>query len=208
MRTESAGVRRLADHLLGTARGDARGTDTAGGDRTSEKLLSAAGHGDERAFALLYDRLAPAVLGMVSTVVRDHEQSEEVTQEVFVDLWRTAARYRPDRVSAVTWVMAMAHRRAVDRVRSVQDGARQERAATPGHPRHQSDSEVFERLPANTRRQVGERLQELTDVERESIVLAYYEARTCREMAQTLGVTADTVASRLRTGLRRLRARP
>lgn len=186
--------------------GSTQGLPAPGGDGTPEELLGAVANGDERAFAMLYDRVAPAVLGVVSTVVRDPAQSDEVTQEVFLDLWRTAARYRPDRTSALTWVVMLAHRRAVDRVRSIPARTCRECAGTAGSPRSRSYDEVLERLPVNAeRQQVRDCLQALTDLERESIVLAYYEARTCREVAQTLDVAVGTVTSRLRAGLRRLR---
>jgi RNA polymerase sigma-70 factor, ECF subfamily len=71
--------------------------------------------GDRRCFDALYQRLAPSALGLAYTVVRDHAQAEEVAQEVFLELWRTAPRYRPDQDTTVTWTLTLTHRRAVDR---------------------------------------------------------------------------------------------
>ena len=82
--------------------------------------LARAGRGDQQAFADLYDHLAPLVHGIVLKVVRDPSQSEEVTQEVFVEMWRLAARYEPSKGSVRTWAATLAHRRAIDRVRSEQ----------------------------------------------------------------------------------------
>lgn len=207
MRTESSGTRRIADSPLDMTRGVEPCTETAGVGATSEELLAAVANGDERAFALLYDRVAPMVLGTVSSVVRDPAQSEEVTQEVFVHLWRTAARYRPEREGALTWLLTMAHRQAVDRVRSAEARTCRERAATACNSGDQPYQEVLERVLANAeQKQARECLQALTDLERGSIVLAYYEARTCLEVAQAYDVAVGTVKSQLRSGLLRLRA--
>ena len=83
--------------------------------------------GDPDAFDAVYDLLAPSVFGVVRRVVRDPAQSEEVTQEVLLEVWRDAARFDPGRGSATAWVMMLAHRRAIDRVRSVQKESERER---------------------------------------------------------------------------------
>ena len=95
-------------------------------------LMARVASGDERAFAELYDELAPTLYGIVLRVVRDPAQSEEVTQEVFVELWRQAARFDPARGGVRGWAVMIAHRRAVDRVRSEQSWRdRQHRAGRP-----------------------------------------------------------------------------
>ena len=76
--------------------------------------------GDQAAFASLYDALAPTVYGVVRRVLRDPSQAEEVTQEIFVEIWKQAARYDAERAGVRTWAVTIAHRRAVDRVRSEQ----------------------------------------------------------------------------------------
>jgi hypothetical protein len=101
------------------------GTAAPGRDGTATRLLGLVAGGDEAAFAELFRLLSPRVLGLVRRVVRDQAQAEEITQEVFVEVWRTAPRFEPGRGSAETWVTVMAHRRAVDRVRAEQ--ARSER---------------------------------------------------------------------------------
>ncbi|MGH2815476.1 MAG: sigma factor, partial [Actinomycetota bacterium] len=95
-------------------------------DDVLERLLALVARGDEQAFAELYQRVAAAVFGLVSKVVRNPAQSEEVTQEVFVELWRTASRFDPSRGTARAWIMTCAHRRAVDRVRSAESAARRD----------------------------------------------------------------------------------
>ncbi|CAL2056270.1 protein of unknown function [Streptomyces murinus] len=94
-----------------------------------QRLLHAVALGDQEAFAAVYDTVAGSVLGVARAVLRDQAQSEEVAQDVLVEVWRTAPRYRPERGSALNWILTLAHRRAVDRVRSVEAAARDAKAA-------------------------------------------------------------------------------
>lgn len=141
----------------------------------------------------------------VERVVRDPAQSEEVAQEVFVDLWRTASRYDPSVGSALTWVLTAAHRRAVDRVRSSQ--ARRVREGRYGVGSVQRDfDEVAETVTVNLEReQVRRCLGSLTALQRECIEMAYYGGRTYPEVAHLLNTPLGTVKTRLRDGLIRLR---
>src|SRR5580658_3061688 len=84
-----------------------------------EALLARVCRGDEAAFEQVYDKLAGPVYGLVRKVLRDPGQSEEVAQEVMLEVWRCASRFDPAKGSAAGWIMTIAHRRAVDRVRSV-----------------------------------------------------------------------------------------
>ncbi len=170
-----------------------------------EELMSMVARGDEQAFERLYDELASPILGLVQRVLRDPAQSEEVAQEVLVELWRTAARYRPERGSVRTWTLTLAHRRAVDRVRSAQAAAdREDRVAESeaDRPFDEVADEVTGRLE---REQVRRCMVTLTELQRESVVLAYYGGYTYREVAQLLDVPLATVKTRLRDGLIRLR---
>src|SRR5215510_14395007 len=96
---------------------------------TPEDLLTQVARGSEGAFEQLYEIVSGPVFGVVRRVVRDVAQSEEVAQEVLVELWRTAPRYDPQQGSAVNWALTLAHRRAVDRVRSAQARADREQRA-------------------------------------------------------------------------------
>jgi len=175
------------------------------GHRSPDDLLVRVAKGDEAAFEQLYPMVAGPVFGLVRRVLRNVAQSEEVTQEVLVELWRTASRYHPDRGSAMTWVLTLAHRRAVDRVRSVQGRADLEQRAGAQSADRAFD-EVTETVAANLEReQVRRCLSSLTDVQRESITLAYYGGRTYREVADLLRIPLGTVKTRLRDGLIRLR---
>ncbi|MET9519047.1 sigma-70 family RNA polymerase sigma factor [Streptomyces sp. NPDC002994] len=175
-----------------------------GGPELSDVVARVAG-GDQEAFATLYDAIAGPVYGLVLKVLRDPAQSEEVAQEVMVEVWRTATRFRPDQGSVMTWVMTMAHRRAVDRVRSEQAAtAREQRTAvrerTPDYD--QVSEEVTVRLESE---QVRRCLRTLTELQRQALTLAYYQGYTYQEVAATLSAPLGTVKTRLRDGLIRLR---
>jgi RNA polymerase sigma-70 factor, ECF subfamily len=177
----------------------------AAGDEALERLLALVARGDEQAFAELYQRVAAAVFGLVTRVVRDPAQAEEVTQEMFVELWRTASRFDPARGSARSWIMTCAHRRAVDRVRSAESAARRDDLAGRRDQGRPYD-EVVEQVEAGLEREhVRRGLDALTDLQREAVVLAYYGGYTHREISELLGVPSGTVKTRLRDGLIRLR---
>ncbi len=143
---------------------------------------------------------------MVVAVVRDRSQAEEVVQEVFVEMWRTAARYRRDRGTVLTWALTMAHHRAVDRVRSNQScRAREHRAvfeASRSRPYDEVAESVLESWECEDVRRC---LADLTALQRESLVLAYFYALTYQEVAALLKVTHAAVKTRIRDGLVRLR---
>ncbi|MBN6041544.1 ECF RNA polymerase sigma factor SigK [Amycolatopsis sp. 195334CR] len=173
---------------------------------TTEDLLVQVAKGDERAFEQVYDRLAGPILGLVRRVVRDGAQSEEVAQEVLVELWRTAPRYSPERGSALNWALTLAHRRAVDRVRSARASTDREVKATFEASRNRPFDEVAESVTARwERQQVRRCLGNLTELQRESVLLAYYQGYTYREVAEVLSTPQGTVKTRLRDGLIRLR---
>jgi RNA polymerase sigma-70 factor (ECF subfamily) len=172
---------------------------------TPDELLVEVARGSESAFEGLYDAVVGPVYGTVRRVLRDPAQSEEVTQEVLIELWRTATRYNPARGSALSWVLTLAHRRAVDRVRSAQSSAdREDRAGSLAEER--PFDEVAESVATRLEReQVRRCLFSLTELQRESVVLAYYHGYTYREVAELLGTPLGTVKTRLRDGLIRLR---
>ncbi|MET9021826.1 sigma-70 family RNA polymerase sigma factor [Actinopolymorpha sp. NPDC004070] len=170
-----------------------------------EDLLVRVGHGDERAFEELYGHLVSPVFGLVVRIVRDPAQAEEVTQEVFVEVWRTAGRFDPNRGSAMAYAVTLAHRRSVDRVRSVQKSTDRERASAISEQTPAFDvvsDQVEVRLE---REQVRRCLGSLTQLQREAVDLAYYAGYTYREVAEILGANVATVKTRMRDGLIRLR---
>jgi RNA polymerase sigma-70 factor (ECF subfamily) len=166
-------------------------------------LLGQVARGDSAAFGAVYDQVAAQVFGLACTVLRDPAQAEEVCQEVLLDVWRNAARFDASRGTAMAWLMTLAHRRAVDRVRAQQAAtAREQRVARPEVPYDSVAETVEARLDAERVRRC---LGSLTDLQRESITLAYYQGRTYREVAALLSVPVGTVKTRMRDGLIRLR---
>jgi RNA polymerase sigma-70 factor (ECF subfamily) len=168
-----------------------------------DDLLKRVARGDEAAFAALYDQVAPRVFGLVKRVVRDPAQAEEVTQEVLVEVWRTAGRFDPAKGTAAGWLFTIARRRAVDRVRSEQASAdRIRRTATQEVP---FDEVVEEATARVEQQQVRRCLKGLTELQREAITLAYYGGHTYREVAELLDAALPTIKTRMRDGLIRLR---
>ncbi|MCU1680482.1 MAG: polymerase subunit sigma [Amycolatopsis sp.] len=196
------------DEAAGSAgsAGRPRGVSSTEPGPTAEELLVRVAKGDEPAFELLYEKLAGPILGLVRRVVRDGAQSEEVAQEVLVELWRTATRYSPERGSAMNWAMTLAHRRAVDRVRSARASTDREQKATFEAARARPFDEVAEAVTSRwERQQVRKCLSNLTELQRESVMLAYYQGYTYREVAEVLSAPQGTIKTRLRDGLIRLR---
>lgn len=170
-----------------------------------EPLLRRSAAGDEDAFALLYDAVSSRLYGLVRRVVRDPAQSEEVAQEVFLDIWRHSARFDPSRGSALSWMLTIAHRKAVDRVRSAE--AARHRDTNYGTSNqdvtHDSTSEaVVERLDAE---RVHRALATLTEAQRRALELAYLSGYTHTEVATMLDLPLGTAKTRIRDGLIRLR---
>jgi RNA polymerase sigma-70 factor (ECF subfamily) len=168
-------------------------------------LLGLVASGDQNAFGKLYDQSAGRVLGLVRRLLKDHAQSEEVTQEIFLEVWQNAKRYDPAKGSATTWILTMAHRRAIDRIRSSQ--STRDRDTKIGlrdmETEYDSVSESVEIKVEHER--VGQALQRLTELQRQAVTLAYYGGYSHSEVAEMLKVPIGTVKTRLRDGMIRLR---
>jgi RNA polymerase sigma-70 factor (ECF subfamily) len=193
---------------VGTAGVGTAGVGTAGGTAPGSDLvdlLRSSARGDESAFAQLYDAVAPRVFGLVLRVVRDPAQSEEVTQEVFLDIWRTSSRFDPALGSPLSWMLTIAHRKAVDRVRSAQASTNREDAygsRTQDRSFDQTAEAVETRLDAQ---RVRRALDSLTATQRGAVELAYFGGYTHTEVAALLDVPLGTAKTRIRDGLIRLR---
>ncbi len=173
--------------------------------RALEDLLVATAAGDRDAFSALYDATSARVFGLVRRLLVDSAQAEEVTQDVFLEAWQTAARFDPERGAAIPWLLTLAHRRAVDRVRASQ-ASRDRDLKTGIRDLAVPVDEVAEAAEiAIEHEKVAEALTSLSPAQRECISLAYYGGCTQSEIATRLEVPLGTVKTRLRDGMIRLR---
>ncbi|WP_323185048.1 sigma-70 family RNA polymerase sigma factor [Kitasatospora purpeofusca] len=168
-------------------------------------LLTRSARGDDTAFELLFRAVSGPVYGTALRTLRSPAHAEEVAQEVLLEVWRTAAAYRPERGTVLAWVLTIAHHRAVDRVRSARAAADRERRLAL--PETDPECEPPEEQAARSldRVRVRSALAGLSAAQREAVVLAYYGGYTQREIAQRLALPLGTVKTRIRDGLRRLR---
>ena len=185
-----------------TGHSDSRSADSAA---NLAELLRSSYRGDQAAFGELYDATSSRIYGLVLRVVRDPAQSEEVTQEAYLEIWRASARFDPNKGNALSWMMTLAHRRAVDRVRSAEASTRRDTAyqsATQPIAHDVTAEAVTTRLEA---RRVRQALKALTAVQRQAIELAYFGGYTHTEVASMLDLPVGTAKTRIRDGLIRLR---
>ena len=170
-----------------------------------DALLRQVAHRDAEAFAAFYDQTRSRVYGLVTRVLRDPGYSEETTQDVYLQVWRNAANYDPQAGSPLAWLLTLAHRRAVDRVRSEQAATTRESrygAATVDTPTdHVADEVILD----DERRRVADCLGSLTDTQRVCIELAYYGGLTYSQVSERLSANLATVKSRMRDAIRGLR---
>jgi RNA polymerase sigma-70 factor, ECF subfamily len=181
------------------------GDDGSGGDTDLDRLNALVARGDQDAFEVVYDRLAGPVYGLICKVLRDPAQSEEVAQEVLLEVWRGASRFDPARSGGMSWVMMIAHRRAVDRVRSASAEVLRDKKSAAASVQPPVD-EVAEAVEASLdAERVRRCLDSLTDIQREALTLAYYGGYTYREVAGLLSAALGTIKTRIRDGLIRMR---
>ncbi len=168
-------------------------------------LLERIAGGDQPAFAEFYRLTSRRVYGMARRVLIDAELSEDTTQEVFLQVWQSAAKFDAASGSPLAWLMTISHRRAVDKVRSSQSASNREARYGAGNQDIDHDSvadEVDNRLEAEA---VVRCLGTLTETQQESVRLAYYGGLTYREVAEKLNAAIPTIKSRIRDGLIRLK---
>ena len=191
------------DHLRPVPAGDPSAGSPAAPDLGD--LLRRSARGDQAAFARLYDATAARALGLATRVVRDPAQAEEVTQEAFLEVWRTASRFDPGRGSPLAWMMTIVHRKAVDRVRAAEAATRRDAAyhrQSEPVPHDATAEAAHASLEAH---RVRTALASLTPVQREALELAYFGGYTHTEVATRLDLPVGTAKTRIRDGLIRLR---
>jgi RNA polymerase sigma-70 factor (ECF subfamily) len=175
----------------------------AQGPSDVDLLLARVARGDAAAFESLYDELAGAVFGLARRVVRDPARAEDVTQEVFLEVWRKAPRFDRSLGKAQTWVMTITHRRAVDAVRRNESHKRQDDRGAPDTVTHDEPADRV--IQDEEQGAVRQCLDTLTDLQLESVRLAYFKGYTYAEVATLLDKPLPTIKTRMRDGLIRLR---
>ena len=173
-------------------------TDLAG-------LLKASGKGDQAAFAELYDAVSSRVFGLALRVVRDPAQAEEVAQEAFMEIWRSASRFDADRGSPMGWLLTIVHRKAVDRVRSAEASTRRDASYHQQNQPVPHDSTAEAAHASLEAHRVRAALSSLTAIQREALELAFFGGYTHTEVATMLELPVGTAKTRIRDGLIRLR---
>lgn len=169
------------------------------------ELLTRAGRGDEAAFAQFYDATSPRAYGLALRVVRNPAHAEEVTQEAYLDAWRSSGRFDPAAGSPAGWLLTIVHRKAVDRVRSVEASTKRD-VTWQREARPVDHDETAESVQASLEAQrVRTAIATLTDVQREAVELTYFGGYTHTEVATMLEVPLGTAKTRIRDGLIRLR---
>jgi RNA polymerase sigma-70 factor (ECF subfamily) len=168
-------------------------------------LLHQVAKRDVDAFAAFYDHTKARVFGLVTRVVRDQGYSEETTQEVYLQVWQNAGNFNPAAGTALAWLMTLAHRRAVDRVRSEQSATQRDSRYGAATVERAVDVVADAAVVGDERRRVAACLDSLTDTQRESIELAYYGGLTYVQVSERLSANLPTIKSRMRDGIRALR---
>jgi len=172
---------------------------------SDEALVGLVARGDERALAALYDRHAALAYGVARRVLRDPQLAEDAVQEGFVNVWRGARDFRPDRSRAASWILMLVHRRAVDLVRR-EEHRRADSIDADQPPELPAEDDAATGALARLQREWAQRLlAKLPDQQREVIELAFYGGYTQSDLAARLGVPLGTVKSRMFNGMARLR---
>jgi len=174
-------------------------------DLSIAEMLRCASRGDEIAFAQMYDATSSRVYGHVLRLVRNRAIGDEVTQEVYLQAWQSAARFDETRGSALTWLMTLAHRRAVDRIRSVEAASRRDEAYHRQIDIVEHDVTAAAAEMSAEADRVRSALAALSAVQRQVIELAYFQGHTHSEIALIAGIPVGTAKSRIRDGLLRMR---
>jgi RNA polymerase sigma-70 factor (ECF subfamily) len=169
------------------------------------ELLRRASRGDEGAFAEWYDATSSRAFGLAVRVLRDRAQAEEVTQEAYLECWRHSTRFDPDKGSALSWLLTIVHRKAVDRVRSAEASGRRDEAYSQKEQTVEHDSTAEAATASLEATRVRAALAHLTEKQRQAVELAFLGGYTHTEVARMLDLPIGTAKTRIRDGLIRLR---
>jgi RNA polymerase sigma-70 factor (ECF subfamily) len=193
------------DHVRPVPDGAPQGAPSAGEPARLADLLHRSGRGDEAAFAEFYDATSARAYGLALRVVRNPAHAEEVAQEAYLDAWRSSARYDASRGSAAGWFLTIVHRKAVDRVRSVEAATARDEGWNRETAPVDHDQTVEAAHASLEAARVRGAVATLTDVQRQAVELTYFGGYTHTEVATLLDVPLGTAKTRIRDGLIRLR---
>ena len=169
------------------------------------ELLHAVAQGDEAALARLYDAYRVILFGLLVRILNSREEAEDILQDVFIQVWRRAKDFDERRGRPFTWLVTLARSRAIDRLRLL--GARQRLAAGAAQERSEAVSDALsDTIKLAQRETVRRALAELTEEQRNALVLAYFEGLTQSEIASQLNTPLGTVKTRMRSGMIKLRS--
>lgn len=180
-------------------------TDAGRADTSFEELMCQVANGSAESFAMLYDRTASRIFGLCRRVLRNDSDAEEVTQEVFLEVWRRAARFDPVKGSALNWILMVAHSRAIDRVRLAEAVRIRDDAHNRRSTEREIDSVMESILQTDDACRVRTALAGLSDIRREALTLAFLTDHTYREASDLLQVPVPTFKSRVRDALLAIR---
>ncbi|MET3805995.1 RNA polymerase sigma-70 factor (ECF subfamily) [Nakamurella sp. UYEF19] len=167
--------------------------------------LVAVGHGDRQAFHRLHRAFAAKVFGLARTTIRDQTMAEDVTQDVFLELWRKASRFDPAKGSANSWIMTLTRSRAIDRIRMAEGTRVRDTTWSRREVTRDFDSVTETVLASADHHQVGAALSTLSALQQQAIVMTYFRGLSCTEVATMLRIPTSTVKTRCRDGLIKLR---
>jgi RNA polymerase sigma-70 factor (ECF subfamily) len=190
---------------------DTRAAGGKGGCYSSvadEDLISLVGAGDSGAFAALYDRHGRAAYSLSYKVMGDRQAAEDLAQDAFLKVWRSASGYRHERGSVRTWILTIVHNRGIDLLRSSASRRRTRDEAKTEAPRSEPSEDFAEAWGNHRRGQVLEALRDLPHAQREVLALVHFSGLTQTEVSERLGLPLGTVKGRVRLGLQKLRGHP
>jgi RNA polymerase sigma-70 factor (ECF subfamily) len=170
-----------------------------------EDLISFVGQGDAEAFTTLYDRHGRAAFSLAYRMMGERQAAEDLAQDAFLKVWRSASSYRAERGSVRTWILSIVHNRGIDQIRSYASRRRTQDKIEASAPRSQP-SEAFAQTWRNSQRdQIREALNTLPPEQLKILELAYFSGYTHVEISDLLSLPLGTVKSRMRLGLKKIR---
>ena len=170
-----------------------------------EELIPLVGRGDAEAFAVLYDRHSRAAYSLAHRMMGERQAAEDLAQDGFLKVWRSATSYRADRGSVRTWILSIVHNRGIDQLRSLASRRRTQEKIEASAPKSQPSEAFAESWRNSQREQVREALSTLPPEQLKVLELAYFSGYTHVEIAELLGLPLGTVKGRMRLGLKKIR---